>query len=59
MRLLAIEREMYKGWYAMDMVSAKIQMGGGGAYSSEVEDFLTHITFLSKDKTHLYWAMGR
>src|SRR5262249_48939776 len=58
-RLWAIDEEMYKGWHEMDLVSAKTVFGGGSVYPQEVEDFIKHVSFLSQDKTHLYWAFGQ
>jgi hypothetical protein len=57
-RLLAIDDEMYRGWNEMDLVSAKTGMGGGNAVPAEVWDFVQHVSFLSGNKTHLYWAFG-
>ena len=57
-RLLAIDEEMYRGWHEMDLVSAKTGAGGGNAVPTEVWDFVQHVSFLSRDKTHLYWAFG-
>jgi hypothetical protein len=57
-RLLAIDEEMYRGWHEMDLVSAKTGMGGGNAVPGEVWDFVRHVSLLSGDKTHLYWAFG-
>ncbi len=58
-RLLAIDDEMYKGWYALSLINFKTQFGGGGAYTQIIEDFLNHVIKLSQDKTHLYWAFGQ
>ena len=51
-RLLAIDAEMYKGWYELSLVDARTSQGGGGAYPQIVGDFIDHVTNLSKDKKH-------
>jgi hypothetical protein len=58
-RLWAIDEEMYKGWHEMELVSARSGLGGGGAYKGEIEDFIGHVSSLSRDKSHLYWAFGQ
>jgi hypothetical protein len=50
---------MYKGWHQMELVSARSGLGGGGAYKGEIEDFIGHVSSLSRDKSHLYWAFGQ
>lgn len=57
-RLLAIDAEMYKGWYAMSLADARTGLGGGNATPQEIWQFINHVRLLSKDKTHLYWAFG-
>ena len=57
-RLLQIDSEMYAGWHELDLIGFKTHQGGGSAYDPEIGHFLDHVTYLSKDPTHLYWAFG-
>lgn len=58
-RLWAIDGEMHKGWHQMELVPWRITFGGGNAYRSDIAAFIEHVSFLSKDKSHLYWAFGQ
>ena len=53
-----IDELMYKGWHELELVSAKTSQGGGSAYDQMVYDFIDHVTALTKDPNHLYWAFG-
>jgi hypothetical protein len=57
-RLVAIDAEMYKGWYELSLIDFRTHHGGGSAYNELVEQFNDHVVKLAKDKTHLYWAFG-
>ena len=57
-RLLAIDKEMYKGWYELTLIDFRTHHGGGSAYPKIIEDFINHVIHLTKDKNHLYWAFG-
>jgi hypothetical protein len=58
-RLLAIDDEMYKGWYQMTLVDFKTHHGGGSVHPIEIESFISHVISLTKDENHLYWAFGK
>ena len=58
-RLLAIDDEMYKGWYQMTLIDFKTHHGGGSVHPIEIESFVSHVRSLTKDKNHLYWAFGK
>lgn len=55
-RLESIDNLMYKGWYEMSLVEFKTHHGGGSAYNEAVGNFIDHVTYLTKDSKHLYWA---
>jgi len=57
-RLLAIDAEMYKGWYELSLVEFRTHQGGGSAYPQIVGDFIDHVSSLSRNKSHLYWAFA-
>ena len=58
-RLLAIDAEMYKGWYELTLVDFRTHQGGGSAYPKICSDFIEHVKKLSRNKNHLYWAFGQ
>jgi hypothetical protein len=57
-RLLSIDGLMYMGWREMSLIDFRTQLGGGSAFDTAIESFVSHVGNLSKDKTHLYWAFG-
>jgi hypothetical protein len=57
-RLLAIDAEMYKGWYELTLVDFRTHQGGGSVYPQICGDFIDHVSKLSRNKNHLYWAFG-
>jgi hypothetical protein len=58
-RLLAIDDEMYKGWYAMKVATdVRPSLGGGDAIVQEILDFIGHVRDLTQNEKHLYWAFG-
>jgi hypothetical protein len=59
-RLLAIDDEMYQGWYAMQVATDfRTHQGGGNAIVQETWDFVRHVSLLTEDEDHLYWAFGK
>jgi hypothetical protein len=56
--LLSIDRLMHTGWHEMSLIDFRTQLGGGSAFDPAIESFVNHVVNLSKDKTHLYWALG-
>jgi hypothetical protein len=59
-RLLAIDAEMYKGWYEMQVATDfRTHQGGGDGVPQEVWDFVRHVSLLTEDEDHLYWAFGK
>jgi hypothetical protein len=58
-RLLAIDAEMYKGWYAMQVATDfRTHQGGGAALPQEIWDFVRHVSLLTQEEKHMYWAFG-
>jgi hypothetical protein len=55
-RLLAIDDEMYKGWYQIGLIGFRTQFGGGSTIPELVVELQNSVVSLSNDKTSLYWA---
>jgi hypothetical protein len=57
-RLISVDRLIFAGWHEMSLIDFRTQLGGGNAYDDAIENFVNHVINLSKNKTHLYWAVG-
>jgi hypothetical protein len=55
-RLLAIDNEMYKGWYPFGVIDFRTLFGGGSTIPDLVVELKDSVISLSNDKTSLYWA---
>jgi hypothetical protein len=56
--LIGIDSRVFNGWKEMTATDFKTHTGGGDAYDVAIENFIGHVDYLSKQKTHLYWAFG-